>query len=58
MFNNINEKFIRNKLRTEKDDIMKQFYIRQLRKIQASKNVELFNGNKYYDKLKNEKKNI
>ena len=56
LFNNINEKFIRNKLRTEKDDIMKQFYIRQLRKIQASKNVELFNGNKYYDRLKSEKK--
>ena len=56
LFNNINEKFIRHKLNNEKDEIMKQFYIRQLRKIQASKDAELFNGNKYYDKLKNEKK--
>ena len=56
LFNNINEQFIRNKLKNEKDEIMKQFYIRQLRKIQASKNNELFNGNKYYDKLTKEKK--
>ena len=56
LFNNINERFIRNKLKIEKDEIMKQFYIRQLRKIQASKNSDLFNGNKYYNILKKEEK--
>ena len=56
LFNNINEKYIRNKLEQEKDDVMKQFYVRQLRKIQAAKNKDLFNGNIYYDKLKKERK--
>ena len=56
LFNNINEKYIRNKFEKEKDDTMKQFYVRQLRKIQAAKNKDLFNGNIYYDKLKKERK--
>ena len=56
LFNNISEKYIRNKLENEKDDIMKHFYVRQLRKIQAGKNSDLFNGNVYYNKLKNERK--
>ena len=56
LFNNINEKYIRNKLEKEKDDVMKQFYVRQLRKIQAAKNKDLFNGNKFYEKLKKESK--
>ena len=56
LFNNINEQYIRNKLEKEMDDVMKQFYVRQLRKIQAAKNKDLFNGNIYYEKLKKERK--
>ena len=56
LFFNIDEKFIRNKLKNEGDEIMKHFYIRQLRKIQAAKNVNLFNGNKYYEKIKKNQK--
>ena len=56
LFNDINEKFIRKKLKEEKDEIMKHFYVRQLRKLQAAKNSDLFNGNKFYDKLKKENK--
>ena len=56
LFNNINEKYLRKKLGEEKNEIMKQFYIRQLRKIQSSKNCDLFNGNIFYSKLKKEEK--
>ena len=56
LFNNIDEKFIREKLENEKDEIMKHFYIRQLRKLQASKDKDLFNGKLYYEKLKKEEK--
>ena len=56
LFNNIDEKFLRHQLMYEKDEIMKHFYIRQLRKLQSAKNSDLFNGNKYYEKLKKEKK--
>ena len=56
LFNNINEKFIRDKIEKETNEIMKHFYVRQLRKLQASKNPDLFNGNKYYEKMKMQKK--
>ena len=56
LFNNIDEKFIRDKLKNEKDDIMKHFYVRHLRKLQAAKNSNLYNGTKYYEKLKNKGK--
>ena len=56
LFNGIDERFIREKLENEKDEIMKHFYVRQLRRLQASKNKDLFNGKLYYEKLKKEKK--
>ena len=56
LFNNINEKFIRDRMEKEEDEIMKHFYVRQLRKLQASKNPDLFNGNQYYEKIKSHKK--
>ena len=56
LFFNINEKFIRDKIEKETDEIMKHFYVRQLRKLQASKNKDLFNGNKYYEKMRWQKK--
>lgn len=56
LFNNINEKFIRDKIEKETDEIMKHFYVRQLRKLQASKNPNLFNGNQFYEKIKMQKK--
>ena len=56
LFNNINEKFIRDKIEKETNEIMKHFYVRQLRKLQASKNPDLFNGNKYYEKMKIQKR--
>ena len=56
LFNYINEKFIRDKVEKETDEIMKHFYVRQLRKLQASKDPNLFNGEKYYQKIKKEKK--
>ena len=56
LFNNINEKFIRDKIEKENDDIMKHFYVRQLRKLHSSKNPDLFNGNKYYEKMRLETK--
>ena len=43
LFNNIDEKFLRHQLMIEKDEIMKHFYIRQLRKLQSAKNSDLFN---------------
>ena len=56
LFNNINEKFIRDKIEKENDEIMKHFYVRQLRKLYSSRNPDLFNGNKFYEKLKTEKR--
>ena len=56
IFNNINEKYIRDKIEKETDVIMKHFYVRQLRKLQASKNPDLFNGNKFYEKMKLQRK--
>ena len=56
LFNNINEKFLKIQLKETNDEIMKEFYIRHLRKIQSAKNCDLFNGNLFYNKLKKEKK--
>ena len=56
LFNNINEKFIRDRMEKETDEIMKHFFVRQLRKLRASKNPDLFNGNQYYEKIKKQKK--
>ena len=56
LFNNINEKFIRDKIEAEKDDIMRHFYVRQLRKLQASRKPDLFNGSLYFEKMKYRKK--
>ena len=56
LFNNINEQFIREKIEKETDEIMKHFYVRQLRKLQSSKNPDLFNGNQFYLKMKEQKK--
>ena len=56
LFNNINESFIRECVEKETDEIMKHFYVRQLRKLQASKNPDLFNGNKFYEIMKKNKR--
>ena len=56
LFNNLTEKFFRNKIEEEKDIIMKEFYIRLLRKIQSSNEPDLYNGDKYYKKLISETK--
>ena len=56
LFNNINECYMRDCIEKETDEIMKHFYVRQLRKLQASKNPDLFNGNQFYEKMKNQKK--
>jgi hypothetical protein len=56
LFNNIDATFLRGKLENEKNDIMKHFYVRQLRKLQASKNQNLFNGEVFYQKMKSKKR--
>ena len=56
LFNNINECYIRDCVEKETDEIMKHFYVRQLRKLQSSKNPDLFNGNQFYEKMKKQKK--
>jgi hypothetical protein len=58
LFNNIDAAFLRGKLENEKNDIMKHFYVRQLRKLQASKNQNLFNGELFYQKIMKSKKRI
>jgi len=51
LYAEINEKYIRDKLEKETDDIMRHFYMRLLRQIKASNNSDLYNTSKYYKNL-------
>ena len=51
IFVNIDEKYIRDKFEQETDDIMKHFYTRLLRQINAASNPNLYNTKDYFEKL-------
>ena len=51
-FNIINQNSLKKALEKETNEIMKHFYIKQLKKIQSLKDENLFNTKKYYEKLK------
>ena len=47
-FNQINENYIKKLFENEKDEFMKSFYMKQLKKIKSLKNPNLFNCKNYY----------
>ena len=51
LYAEINEKYIRDKLEKETNDIMRHFYMRLLRQIKAANNSDLYNTSKYYKNL-------
>ncbi len=51
LFYDIDEKYLRNKFENENDELLKHFYARLLRQINSSSNPDLYNTNKYFEKL-------
>ena len=54
-FNNIDENFIKKSFEKEKNEIMKQYYLKKLKIICSVKKRNLYNTNDYYNILKEEK---
>ena len=54
-FLNINEYYFRSLLSSEKDEIMKSFYIRQIKILNSSQNKNIFSCHDYFKKMKNGK---
>ena len=47
-FNILNENYLKELIRKEKDEFMKSFYLKQLRKMNSLSNPNLFNNKNYY----------
>ena len=54
-FENINECYLKRLLENEKNEIMKKFYIKQIKILKSNKNINFFNCNSYYEKMKEKK---
>ena len=55
-FMNINENYLRSLLYSEKNEIMKSFYIKQIKILNSSKNKNIFNCHDYFKRMVSENK--
>ena len=54
-FENINKNYLKRLLEFEKNEIMKIFYIKQIKILNSNNNADFFNCNSYYEKMKERK---
>ena len=54
-YENINEIYLKKLLEKEKNEIMKIFYIKQIKILNSNQNPDFFNSNNYYEKMKENK---
>ena len=54
-FNDINETFLFNQMKIEKDENQKKFYLKQIKELNSCNNKNFFNCHDYYQKMKEKK---